>query len=163
MEIRRARPDDAEAACAVLRRSIVELCRADHQDDAATIAAWLANKTADNVRRWIALSYDFVAVEQDRILGVAAMTPLGEVTLNYVSPDARFCGVSKALVRRLEQEAAELDVATVALQSTATALRFYESMGFRGCGPPVKGFGITSGFPMTKSLERHGRARTTTV
>lgn len=54
MEIRRATPEDAEAACQVLRRSITELCIADHQGDAQSLAAWLANKTPENVRRWTA-------------------------------------------------------------------------------------------------------------
>ena len=156
VEIRKATPEDAEAACAVVRRSIVELCRADHQGDAATIAAWLANKTTENMCRWIAASHVFVAAQQGRILGVAAMMPSGEITLNYVSPEARFRGVSKALVRRLEQQATELGAATTTLKSTLTAVRFYEAAGYCSAGAPTGGFGITSGYPMTKSL----RART---
>jgi GNAT superfamily N-acetyltransferase len=152
VEIRKATPDDAAAACAVVRRSIVELCAADHQGDAATVAAWLANKTEENMRRWILASHVFVAVEQGRILGVGAMMASGEVTLNYVSPDARLRGVSKALVRRLEQQATDLGAATMTLKSTLTAVRFYEAAGYRSAGPPSKGFGITSGYPMMKSL-----------
>jgi len=151
MEIRKASLDDADASCAVVRRSIIELCHPDHRGDGPTITAWLANKTAENMRRWIAQSHVFVAVEQDRILGVVAMKPSGEITLNYVSPDARLRGVSKALVQRLEQQAAALGVGKITLQSTATALRFYESAGYRAAGPPVKGFGITSGYPMAKA------------
>jgi GNAT superfamily N-acetyltransferase len=151
VEIREATPDDAEDACAVVRRSIVELCRTDHQGDAATIAAWLANKSAENMRRWIGQSHVFVAVEQARILGVAAMTGSGEFTLNYVSPEARLRGVSKALVRRLERRAVELGIATISLQSTATALRFYEAAGYRRAGAPIRGFGITLGYPMIKT------------
>src|SRR5262245_44937333 len=152
MQIRRATPDDAEAACAVVRRSIVELCQADHQGDAATITTWLANKTAENMRRWIGQAFVLVATDAGLILGVAAMNASGEITLNYVSPDARLRGVSKALVRRLEQQAAELGVEAVTLRSTATAARFYESAGYRSAGPPTKGFGISLGYPMTKSL-----------
>jgi GNAT superfamily N-acetyltransferase len=163
MDVRKATPDDASEACAVVRRSIVELCGADHQEDAETIAAWLANKTAENMRRWIALSDVFVAVEQARIFGVGAMRPWGEITLNYVSPDARFRGVSKALMRRLEQNAAELGAAMMTLHSTATALRFYESAGFRGSGPPTQGFGIASAYPMAKTLQGRGGRRTTIV
>ena len=152
MDVRTARLEDAEEACAVVRRSIAELCHADHQGDAGTVSAWLANKTAENMRRWIAQAFVFVATEDGRILGVGAMTASGEITLNYVSPDARLRGVSKALMRRLEQQAAELGVATMTLQSTLTALRFYGSAGYRGAGPPIKGLGITAGYPMTKTL-----------
>ena len=57
---------------------------------------WLANKTPRNVRKWIIESQVFVAVEDGVILGVAAIDNWGEITLNYVSPDARFREVSKA-------------------------------------------------------------------
>jgi GNAT superfamily N-acetyltransferase len=152
VEIRPARAEDAEEACAVVRRSIVELCHADHQNDQPTIAAWLANKTAENMRRWIAESHVFVAVEHDLILGVGAIVPPGEVTLNYVSPDARFNGVSKALLRRLEQQAAAMDAAAVALHSTATARRFYGAAGYQDIEPPLKEFGVSLGCLMTKLL-----------
>ena len=39
---------------AFCRRSIIELCHADHRGDGSTLSQWLANKTADNMRRWIA-------------------------------------------------------------------------------------------------------------
>jgi GNAT superfamily N-acetyltransferase len=152
MLIRRATPEDAEDAAAVLRRSITELCAHDHRGDEATLAAWLANKTSDSVRRWIGNQHLFVAEENGAILGVAALAPSGEITLNYVSPDARFRGVSTALIARLEQEAARLGLGSVTLQSTATARRFYAARGYAEAGPPVRGFGITAGFPMMKRI-----------
>jgi GNAT superfamily N-acetyltransferase len=152
MLIRRATPEDAEAAATVLRRSITELCAGDHRGDTATLAAWLANKTPDSVRRWIGKQYLFVAEENGAILGVAALTPAGEITLNYVSPEARFRGVSSALIARLEQEAKGLGLAMIVLQSTATARRFYAVRGYAQAGPPVRGFGITEGFPMRKRI-----------
>ena len=39
VKIRDATPDDAEAACDVLRRSISELCVADHGNDPAILNA----------------------------------------------------------------------------------------------------------------------------
>ncbi|MCW6512435.1 hypothetical protein [Lichenifustis flavocetrariae] len=49
VHVRQARSDDAEAAWAVLRRSILDLCQADHGHDAATLEHWLANKTPETV------------------------------------------------------------------------------------------------------------------
>jgi len=115
--------EEAEELCAVVRRSVTELCHADHQGDAPTISLWLANKTAENMRRWIAQTYVFVAAEQGLILGVGAIKQTGEMTLNYVSPDARFRGISKALLRRLELQASELGIQTITLRSSLTALR----------------------------------------
>jgi hypothetical protein len=101
MKIRDAVPGDADAACAVLRRSIAELCAADHHDDAVIMDRWLANKTQEIVASWIGKPDHsmLVAVEGAEILAVGAVTNGGEITLNYVSPDARFRGVSRAMLR----------------------------------------------------------------
>src|SRR5882757_9842767 len=52
VKIRDATPDDAEAACDVLRRSISELCVADHGNDPAILNAWLGNKQPEIVAAW---------------------------------------------------------------------------------------------------------------
>jgi GNAT superfamily N-acetyltransferase len=152
MHVRDACEQDAEICCSVVRRSITLLCILDHQDDAASLELWLANKTAANMRRWVREHHVLVVVDATAIAGVAAMTSLGEIILNYVSPDARFRGVSKALLRGLEARAANLGIPLLKLQSTATALRFYKAMGYTACGSPTKGFGLTTGQPMQKTL-----------
>ena len=62
--IRKATPKDAEAACAVLVRSIKEICAPYYENDQEILAQWLENKTPANVRRWIESdrSYCVVAV-----------------------------------------------------------------------------------------------------
>jgi GNAT superfamily N-acetyltransferase len=155
MQIREARIEDAEAACQVLRRSIVELCELDHKGDADVLDLWLANKTPENVRRWIREGDVFIATEDGVVLGVGAVNSSGEITLNYVSPDARFTGVSKALIGRLEARALALGASRVTLESTATARRFYRSAGYEECGAPTRSFfGITLCYPMGKQLSR---------
>jgi N-acetylglutamate synthase-like GNAT family acetyltransferase len=130
MHLRSAKTEDATAACAVLRRSITELCRADHGGDEILLGKWLSNKTIENVTRWIMQSYFVVAEEGETILGVAAMDASGKITLNYVSPEARFRGVSKALVLQLEAQARALGLSECTLETTQTALRFYQSLGY---------------------------------
>lgn len=152
MEIRAAHREDAESACLAIRRSITELCHQDHRGDAATMSAWLANKTPDNMRLWIGQSYVFVATEGMAIIGVGAMTGSGEITLNYVSPDARLQGVSKAILARLEEHAADRGIKTIVLHSTATARRFYLSAGYTDNGEPAKACGVASCYPMIKQL-----------
>ena len=51
--IRRPRPEEAEAVAECLRRSIVELCHADHGGDPDKYTPWIANKTAENMVRWM--------------------------------------------------------------------------------------------------------------
>src|SRR5712672_3135510 len=53
VEIRDATSDDAEAACAVVRQSISQLCVADHRNDPAILNAWLANKQPEIVAAWV--------------------------------------------------------------------------------------------------------------
>jgi GNAT superfamily N-acetyltransferase len=132
MRIREARVEDAAAACDVLRRSIVELCAADHGNDPALLDPWLANKTPENVLAWMAETHLLVAEEDGRLLGVAGLSSAGRVTLNYVAPEARFRGVSAALLQALEDKAAQLGCRTCTLESTKTARRFYEARGYRG-------------------------------
>ena len=106
-----------------------------------------------NLRRWIIESHVFVAAEDGVILGVAAINNSGKITLNYVSPDARFRRVSKALVARLEACALEFGFSGVTLESTATARRFYLSAGYEELGPPAPSFlGHTLCYPMGKQL-----------
>jgi hypothetical protein len=100
MEIRDAVADDAPAACQVLKHSISELCIADHGIDPTILMRWLSNKTPEIVASWIVdpANSVLVAVEHETILAVGAVTNAGEITLNYVSPDARFRGVSRSLL-----------------------------------------------------------------
>ena len=148
MQIRPARTEDAEIAIPVIRRSIVELCHAHHAGDAERIARWLANKTPEHFRNWLGSSHILLASECTAVLGVAAMTDTGTVTLNYVSPDARFRGVSKALLAALEDRARQLGLDRVTLESTLTAHRFYRTAGFLDHAPST----TEPGLWMSKTL-----------
>ena len=158
MKIRDATPDDAEAACEVLRRSISELCAADHGNDPAILNAWLANKRPEIVAAWARQPGNSlpVAVEADAILAVGSVTDAGEITLNYVAPQARFRGVSRALLAELEGRAAKRGNARCTLTSTETAHRFYRSAGYIDDGAPTGNFGTTSGYPMYRNLAPGG-------
>ncbi len=156
MEIRDAVPGDAPAACDVLRRSITELCAADHGNDAAILARWLGNKTPAIVASWIAQPGNSVllAVEGAAVLAVGAVADSGEITLNYVAPGARFRGASRALLAALEKRAAERGNARCTLKSTETAHRFYRDAGYADDEPPSGEFGTRSGYPMSKDIGR---------
>jgi N-acetylglutamate synthase-like GNAT family acetyltransferase len=154
MQIREASAEDAVEACQVVRRSIAELCQADHQDEPNVLVEWLSNNTPDNMRSWIADpdTYAVVATEGAAIIGVGAITSFGEITPNYVSPDARFRGVSKAILNQLEARAREMGNKTCTLTSTETARRFYLSAGYVQFGPPEPGIGKGSSYRMMKQL-----------
>jgi GNAT superfamily N-acetyltransferase len=154
MKIRDANIEDAPAACAVLRRSITELCIADHGNDPGILARWLGNKTPEIIASWIGQSTTslLVAAEQDTILAVGAVTNAGEITLNYVSPDARFRGVSRAMLGALELRAIQQGNVRCTLTSTKTALGFYHACGYVEDGSAEGRFGTQAEYTMSKSL-----------
>jgi len=154
MIIRDATPDDAEKACAVLRASISELCVADHHNDPDILGRWLANKTPENVAAWALAEARslLVAVEADAILAVGGVADTGEITMNYVAPNARFRGVSAALMAALEARAVRRGALRATLLSTETAHRFYLSRGYRDVGPRQGKFGTSASYPMAKAL-----------
>ena len=124
MQIRKALPADAAAACIVLKRSIAELCIADHRNDPSILARWLGNKTHENFCAWVNQPDNsvLVAIEDQDILAVGSVTDAGTIGLNYVSPDARFRGVSLALLRALEVRAGERGNHRCNLTSTETGM-----------------------------------------
>lgn len=152
--IRDAKPEDAAAACEVARRSIIELCAADHGGDPEIVARWLANKTPENMGAWIARpdASLLVAAEDGAILAVGMVSDAGEILLNYVSPSARFRGISRALLKALEARARERGAAIATLESTQTARRFYLSNGYVETGAATMKFGMRSGYRMSKAL-----------
>jgi GNAT superfamily N-acetyltransferase len=153
MKIRDAVPEDASAACKAMRRSIAELCAADHHHDPVVLARWLSNKTPDTFKSWIKPGNSLlVAVKNDAVLAVGCVTDAGEITLNYVSPDARFRGVSSALLDALENRAKSRGNERCTLTSTETARRFYRDRGYSEAGPRDGKFGTSGGHPMSKRL-----------
>jgi GNAT superfamily N-acetyltransferase len=153
IEVRDAVPEDAPAACEVMRRSIAELCVADHRNEPAILGRWLSNKTPENFKSWIRPDNSLlVAIEDGSILAVGSITDAGEIALNYVSPDARFRGVSTTLLAALETRAIEQGHERCTLTSTETARRFYLARGYSEDGPAAGNFGTASGYPMSRRL-----------
>jgi GNAT superfamily N-acetyltransferase len=152
--IRRAVEADAAAACDVVRRSIRDLCVADHDNDKEILRQWLANKTEETLRRWIVsdASFTVVALRGERVCGFGMVHETGEVLLCYVEPEARFIGVSTLILEALEQQGRSWGLQKLFLTSTITARSFYERRGWIISGDPIAVFGMQRSFPMTKAL-----------
>lgn len=107
LEIRIAAPDDAIAACNVLRRSITECCVLDHKDDPAILGAWLGNKTPQTVASWFESPTNFsvVALKDGEVIGVSLLTGAGKLALCYLLPEARGHGAGKAMLAKVEETA----------------------------------------------------------
>jgi GNAT superfamily N-acetyltransferase len=154
VSVRRAVPEDAEIAVAVVRESITKLCVADHQNDPATLESWLGNKTTDSFVRWIASPDEHLVVaELDSVIGgVASLHTSGEIRLCYVAPGRQRAGMGRALLGALEAVARARGLQKVVLKSTVGARAFYESNGYVPSGDPVSGCGRVRCFPYEKTI-----------
>ena len=138
----------------MLRRSIEQLCVADHHNDPGLLEPWLRNKTPEMFRVWLATPGNIIIVAVDarqQIIGVAGLREGGEITLNYVDPEARFGGVSSAMLDWLEQHLRAIGAKQCRLTSSKTAHRFYLSRGY-GKAEGVPPTGDDEAEPMVKAL-----------
>lgn len=137
----------------VLIASITELCVADHGNDPAKLAAWTRNKSPEGVQAMLASPRGRLSVAEldGAVVAVGAISDGGEITLNYVAPQARLRGVSKAMLVALEDGLKALGFAEGRLEATATARRFYEAAGWIADGPQARGR-VVNGYPMRKAL-----------
>ncbi len=152
--VRRAEPADADAAVYVLRRSITELCVADHHGDTDALAEWLANKTPRHFLSWLA-NKDFfcvVAEADDRLTGVGAVHRGGKIALCYLMPGMQRRGIGRAIYSTLETQARAWDLQQLRLESTAAARLFYENCGFHRVEEGNPGTGLSNCFLYEKQL-----------
>lgn len=146
--IRPAVPDDAFAACAVLRRSITECCVMDHRGDAGVLANWLGNKTPQNIASWFSAptNYSLVAEQDGELVGVCLLTQAGKLSLCYVLPEVLHTGVGKAMLRGAEDQALCWGITTLRLHSTSSARDFYARNGYYYAGKEKSCYGVECDF-----------------
>jgi GNAT superfamily N-acetyltransferase len=154
ISVRRAEERDAAAAIDVVRRSISQLCVADHHDDESTLTTWLANKTPLNFLSWIANADNFcvVAESDNHLAGVGVLHRTGEILLFYLDPGAQRQGIGRIIHAALEAKANEWKLASLHLDSTSLARPFYEALGYQAIGAAVPRFGVLQCFPYSKRL-----------
>lgn len=147
MNIRDAKRADLKAMTDVRAASIRALCQSDHGDNDKAIADWIGND--DKFEQLLAdKDATIVVVELDeQVAGVGAMAG-DRVTLNYVHPDFRFQGVSKAIMQTLESRMVAQGILIGYLDSSKTAHRFYKAIAWSDAGPET----ARGAQPMRKDL-----------
>jgi GNAT superfamily N-acetyltransferase len=153
MIVRQATLADVDAMSRVLIDSITMLCQRDHGGVRDHLDRWLANKSPAGVKAWFDNPENrlLVAERGDGIAGVGGFNERGTVLLNYVAPEARFSGVSTALLATIESGVQDLGHFAASLTSTVTAHDFYLARGWRDDGDPTPRFGVLV-HPMIKSF-----------
>jgi GNAT superfamily N-acetyltransferase len=147
--VRPAREADVPEMSRVLIASITKLCIADHGGVPERIAGWTANKSHEGVARMLAdADHSMFVAEHDGVVAAVGLVAGDRIGLNYVDPDHRLAGISKALLAHMEQQMREAGVTTAVLESTETALGFYRSAGWAPSGE----CGASGCRPMQKRL-----------
>ena len=152
LEIRQATPNDAPAACRLLRRSIEEGCAPDHGGRPDILQSWLGNKTTDNVLAWVSSASNHVVVAEQggadgrELVGLALVNQAGKVALCYVQPDLLRSGVGRALVAALEAQARAWNIRKLHMHSPASASGFFERLGYVNAGKDKACYGLECDF-----------------
>lgn len=144
IDIRKALPGDASAACNLLRRSIEECRQDDHRNHPEVLGPWLGNKTPATVASWFSTSSNFavVAESEGRLIGLALLTQAGKLALCYVLPEAVRRGVGRALLESVESQARSWSINKVHLHSPAGASAFFERHGYLNAGKEKVCYGL---------------------
>lgn len=147
VDVRRARPADVEAIGAVHAASVRRLA-ADSYDD-RQIASWGDSGAADfslpssGVHVVVAepdeagdpARADDPDATDDGVVGFGAVDlGSGEVRAVYVHPDRAGEGVGSAILRELEEWAADAGLTDLHLAASLNAVPFYERNGWKSAG-----------------------------
>lgn len=153
LSVRAPTNQDSAPVAALLRRSITELCAADHNHDPARLEHWLNNKTPATFLSWLENPHLIPRIIElgDAVAGFGMANLGGEILLNYVSPDFRFQGISARTLADLEHELFQRGITDLSLSSTETAHEFYARRGWQDHGGPDVDNGMIS-YPMRKCL-----------
>ena len=154
IDIRQATPDDAPAACVLLRRSIEEGCEPDHGRRPEILQAWLGNKTTHNVLTWFSSPSNYAVVaERQRaqdgereIVGLALMNQAGKLALCYVQPGLLRTGIGRALLEAVEAQARAWNISKLYMHCPASASAFFERHGYVNAGKDKACFGLECDF-----------------
>jgi GNAT superfamily N-acetyltransferase len=147
--LRPARPHELTLLWELRTRAIAHACAAHYRAD--VLAAWLASSPSASLHALIDQGSAFVAEEDGRLLGYAALdTHSGEVEAVFVEPDRHGHGIGALLMQALLDAARTAGCRRLFLSASLNAVPFYERVGFAAVReelyPHRSGIGIPSVF-----------------
>lgn len=132
--IREARIEDIPHILRIIHESI-RTCIDDHQRDESSIQILLEEMSQANLTLWMLYNDSWVYVDEYRIAGVIMVNDQGNILLNYVAPEMQLRGFGKALLLKLFETCTTKNITQLSLESTQTALPFYQKYGFESPEP----------------------------
>lgn len=129
MTIRRYQPGEESGIWDVYFRATHESNARDYHPD--LLNRWApADQDMTEWRERCLQKNPFVAIMEDRIVGMAELERDGFVDYFYVSPDFQGRGIGSGLLARLEHEAREMKASLLTADVSLTAKEFFEARGF---------------------------------
>jgi putative acetyltransferase len=133
--IRPATAQDCAGILACHVAAIRELCAQDYSG--TQLLAWSSRLTAEGYLPAVAANVFLVAERDGEVVGFAEFAAArGEVVAVYVHPQHARQGVGTRLFRAIEEHAIAAGLQELVLNSSLTAVPFYERFQFVA-GPPV--------------------------
>lgn len=141
MEIRRYLEQDAEVISALVRRGLLEVNIKDYTKE--SMDAFAAAYTADKIREIAAKGHMYVLLDDGKIIGTATITDwtkeLGAAAIGqermiltlFLLPEYIGKGYGRLLIETLEQDALFQTADRVSVDSSISAVGFYERMGYQ--------------------------------
>ena len=129
MIIRKATLDDVQVIWEVHTRSIESLCAPDYAPN--QIQAWVGSKKPENYIERIQRDPTYVAEIAVNVVGFIRFRPLtNELCSIFVDPGYIRQGIGTDLFKKACEEAKHLGMTYFWLDSSLTAVPFYQAMGF---------------------------------
>jgi len=128
MRIRKFKKEDGKVCSAIARKNLRTINRKDYSPE--TIRALLKRNTSKVVLENALKRPTFVAVEQDRIVGMGAYEK-NDLHSFFVRPDHHRKGIGSALLHKVLEEAKKEGIKIMYCHSSFFAEPFYASHGFQ--------------------------------
>ena len=131
MNVRRARPDEAEQCWRIRNLAIRDGCR--HSYKPAILQAWTPDEMPESYRQVIRANPFFVVEGPDCRPAATGFLDLssGSVEAIFTLPDHAGKGLAGKIIEAIKREARLRGFSRLTLSSTPNARTFYEKHGFR--------------------------------
>lgn len=116
----------------------IRSCSLDHQQHESRIQLYLEDITQEKLLLWMHYNDSWVHVVNGQILGFILINDHGKILLHYVSPEAQQQGIGKSLLFHIFTQAQQQKQQHIRIDSTQTALAFYQKYGFKIDSPIIE-------------------------